>query len=190
MKEYIINNHAWHCDCSTDNNTRNAWICSHNPERFLFFLGNQFYLITFYKCLQTDYQFKKDLVEKCCKDFKIFPEYKIEKSVDVCRELKNFRLKNQALKTIELQINYLYNNNAGKSFAITTETNFFDNICNQDIIDKNYKEAKDFLNEKGYTFLLDSLDLLYRHNKVYVLDNQEIYKSIDHLIQSINHQTI
>lgn len=189
MNEAILNNHAWYCDCSKNKDTPAAWMCSHNPERFMFFLGNQFFLITYYSCNQLDYDFKKDLVKRCCKDFKIFATYDIEKSVDVCKELKNFRIKNEALKTKIIQINYCYYNAAGKEFAITTEADYLDHICNQDTIDENYKEAKAFLIDKKYNFLLDQLENLYNHNKVYVLDRQEIFKSIDHVIKSINQLT-
>jgi hypothetical protein len=191
MKEYILNTHAGYCDCSNEklSNTHRAWMCSHNPERFLFFLGNQFFLITYYRCLQLDYEFKRHLVEKCCKDTEIFPKYEVNKSVDVCKELKNFRIKNQALRKKIEQVNYLYTNAAGKEYAITTSTDYFDHICDQDIIDKNYKIAKEFLESKNYNYLINQLEDLYKENVVYILDRQEIFKSIDHIINSINQLT-
>lgn len=164
--------------------------CEMNPEKFLFFLGNEFYLITYHNCfkLANDYDFKIDLIKRICNDFQIFEYYEIDKSY-VDEDLKEFRRKNKDLKKYIQQVNYVYSNAAGKEYCITTKANYIDAICNMDTVKNNYNIAKETLINSGNDYLLDSLNNLYHKNYIGKLDDIEIVRTVEHLIKSINKLT-
>ena len=67
-----------------------------NPERFLFFLGNQFFLITYHSCLSHDkYDFKKSLIEQLIGKYKIFERWNVNRGVNTEKDLKDFRIRNK-----------------------------------------------------------------------------------------------
>lgn len=189
MKEFLLDQHSASCPCH--NGPQKGWLkyCDLNPERFLFFAGNQFFLITYYACweqlFENKYDFKVNLIEQVVGGYKIMERWKVNRSVKVDEELRNFRLKNQSLRKHIQQVNYLYFDNASRRYAITTKTDFIDRICDQDTIDTNYLAAKVFLQDKGHNWLVDELTALYEMNLVYV-DKAEQFKTIDHLVKSIN----
>lgn len=189
MKEQFLEEHTTLCKNNTS--IYGQKFCNHNPERFLFFVGNKFVLVTYHRCMEFGdrYDFKKFIIESVIKNSKIFELYKVERSVNVNQELKDFRIKNKSLRKHIQQVNFMYADNSGKSYAITTKTPFIDWICNQQEIDNNFKDAKDYLIEKEYKWLIPELDDLYKYNYVYNCDDVEMSKTIDALVKSI-HQLI
>lgn len=191
MKEFIIDQHAWNCPCQRKK--VNDWdkMCELNPERFLFFLGNQFILVTYFTCLSfgDKYLFKKELVELACKKSKFFDRWEVERSIDVKSELRDFRVRNTALRKYIQQVNYLYYDNAGKQYAITTKVKYIDKICDQELIDTNYENAKLSIEKSKYKWLLKELDNLYYANLVHNDYDIEFVKTVDHLLIEINKLT-
>ena len=186
MKEYFLEEHSSLCRNNTGEYYKD--FCKYNPERFLFFVGNKFVLVTYHQCLEFGerYEFKKSIIDAIIKNNKIFDLYKVDRSINIEKELKSFRIKNQALKKYIQQVNFIYSDNANKSYAITTKTDFLEHICNQEEIDENYKKAKSFLKDKKYDWLLDDLDNLFMYNKVYDSEDTEYHKTIEILVKSIN----
>jgi hypothetical protein len=187
MKEYFIDEHNKSC---IDNDKFKEYHSCY-PERFLFFLGNDFYLIAFNSCLEhwrDRYDFKVDLIKSFCENNKPktleLDRYLIQKSWNVETYLKDFRIRNRNLKTHVCQVNYLYRDNAMKEYAIVTKTKFIDAICDSKIVNDNYQKAELFLKEKGYTWLLDELKSLWLQNTYYIGD-AEVFKSIAHCIKEI-----
>jgi hypothetical protein len=189
MKEFLLDQHDPCCPCSKG--PQQGWLrhCDLNPERFLFFAGNEFFLITYYSCLENrfenKYDWKVNLIEQVIGGYKIMERWNVNRSVNVNGELRNFRIRNQSLRKHIQQVNYIYFDNASRPYAITTKTDFIDRICDQDTIDSNYIAADRIIKEKGYEWLVKDLKYLYEMNMVYV-DKAEQFKTIDHLVKSIN----
>lgn len=195
MKEFYLDLHSETCSCHPDNKEKKTYwsdFCEYNPERFLFFIGNKFALITYHNCISfyDKYDFKKSLIDKAIKNSKVFQKWEVNRGVSVSSELKDFRLKNKELRKYIQQVNYLYRDASGKQYAITTKTDYLDSICNQDIIDENFKTAEEYLKSKEYDWLLTELKDLYRANIVVRnYDDLEVFKTTEHLIKSINQLT-
>jgi hypothetical protein len=136
----------------------------------------------------NEYQFKKEIVEKAIENFKILELYEVNKSVDLENDLKKFRIKNNQLRKYIQQVNYIYYSGNRKIYAITTKTKYLDSICNQDNLYKNYLDAKDYLIKYELDYLIDSLELLFKNNLIYTGNVAEHFKTIDHLVKSINKQ--
>lgn len=196
MKEHYIDMHLDDCPSHPDyKKDHGEWLCLNsfcelNPDRFLFFLGNDFYLITYHMCLNRydEYDFKVSLVEAIIKRYKIFDLYKVNKSVNIDKDLKNFRIKNQALRKYIKQVNYIYGG-FGKEYAITTTVDYIKSIVNQEIIYENYKKAKEYLEQNKYLWLIEKLDKLMQMNYLSQPTDVEYFKTIDYLIHSINNLT-
>ena len=189
MKEFFLDSHSEHCSSNKKNSYFSNY-CEENPERFLFFVGNNFVIITYYKCnsYYDKYDFKVVLIKNVLTNNKIFETWRVNKSVDLEKDLKNFRIRNQSLRKNIQQVNYIYSDNAGKQYAITTTANYLEFIANQDEIDKNYKDAKEFLIKNEYNWLIKELDNLYWNNRIVIRYEHEveICRTIEHLTKSIN----
>lgn len=188
MKHFYLDEHRWFCDTKINNGSIRKSYCELNPEHFLFFVGNEFILITYHKCMEggDGYNFKKELIEQVIEKFKIFPRYEVNRGVDVEKNLKNFRLRNIPLRKFIKQVNFIYSDATGKEYAITTLIEYLDSICNEDAIRKNYKEATEYLSNYKYDSLLDELYSLYSANSFgNINDAAECHKTTEHIIKSI-----
>ena len=185
MKEFYLDTHS--NLCSSKKESYFSSYCKLNPQRFLFFLGNDFFLITYYNCMShSGYDFKKSLIEEVCQKNKIFRRYEVNISVNVERDLKDFRIRNKELRKYISQVNYLYYDGAGKEYAITTLTNYKKRLFdNNDTILKNYQMAKEYLGQKEYHWLLPQLDELFYANCLRFCDEVEIFKAKEHLLKRI-----
>jgi len=184
MKKYHLDSHSVLCP----DNKEQRNFCETHPRIFLFFLNNQFHILTYYSCksMHGHIDFKMDMIKEVLNKFEILPWYDVRKSV-VEDDLKEYRLRNKNLKKYLKQVNYIYSDNANKIYYITTEVDYFDHLTNQDEIDKSYKEAHDYLNDNGYSNYFTDLKDLYLANKVYQNKDTElqIFKTIDHLVKQI-----
>jgi hypothetical protein len=160
--------------------------CKSKPSRVILCIKSNFYLITFHDCIVGEkYEFVKNIVQALVSKFKIYEKYEIYRGYEVEKNVREFRLKNQNLRKTVLEVNYLYSNCTGKEFAITTEVPFFDALCNEEILLNNYNKANEYLEKAKYHWLQDNLKDLMHYN-LYRLSDCETYKTIDHLIKSIN----
>lgn len=186
MKERYIKQHAE--DCGENGN--GSKFCDYNPERFLFYLKNDFYLITYPRCLRgytpwVDFNLK--IIKSFIGNNKVYKYYETNKSVRVDEDLKEFRLRNKTLREYVQEVNFLYGNCAKwNQFAITTKIRYLDYIVSQKERLVNYKKAEEYLKKNGFDFLLQDLEDLYLANSLGIYDEAEIYKTIDHLVNSIN----
>jgi hypothetical protein len=192
MEEYFIDVHSDFC---TGRQSKDAYseYCQHNPERFLFYLKGRFFIIIYYPCLNgygERYAFKAEIISKIIEKNKIFPLWKVETSINLERDLKSFRIKNVPLRKNVKEVNYIYADAADKKYCIATTVNYLDTVCNSEEIDKNYKEAKEYITKKGYDWLLYQLDELYKHNWIGDADDNVITCTIDTIVKIINKQTI
>jgi hypothetical protein len=190
MKETYLNYHAEFCSSNNPKGSIYDKYCEMNPERFLFFLGNKFHLLTYHKCLHDfdKYDFKMQVIQKLIESKKIYTTYNMCRGVDVKKELKEFRLRNKSLKKTIEQVHYIYADNARKEYAITSKISFIESLYNADEIYTNYQIAKDWLLAQEYEWLLPKLDDLYLANVGWNSDEIEICKSIDHMVEIIQKQ--
>lgn len=174
MVELYLDLHANHCpDNSKNEKTQWANVCTLNPNRFLFFLGTKFILITYNSCMNSGdkYDFRATLIDTLIKRDRIFDVYEVNRGVNV-KDIRTIKQKLEkygkdiVVEDIE-QINFIYQDNAGKKYAITTTAKYSDAICNQKEIDENYKAAKEMLEKNKYEWLLEPLEELYNANKIY-----------------------
>lgn len=189
MQEYFIDSH--HPNCQPDPDRWTAKICEMNPRRFLFRLKGEYYLIHYHNCITNHdtYGFKKSLVEQVlnliCKKSRTLGLYEVNKSVCVDKELKELRLRNKALRKTVHEINYIYADNAGKMYAITTAIPFMDWVASEPKDYENFEVAMKFLDER-HSHLKDQLKDLHNYNNFgRYTEPANIVKSIDHLIKSI-----
>jgi hypothetical protein len=145
-----------------------------------------FYLVTHYKCHEQGgkYEFYQDIIKQVFDQVKCYPYYDVTRQSANDR-LKDFRIRGKALKKTIKEINYIYYDNAGRKYAITTEASFIESLCNNDILTENYKEMNEYLQKTKYKYLTPELDALYESNLIYV-DEIEVVKSIDNLVELIN----
>jgi hypothetical protein len=179
MKEHFLSQHSFTCE---------GTYCELNPERFLFFVKNNFILITYYGCMHNGgkYYWKKELVEAVIKNSKAYSLSFVSTGVNLERDLRNFRLHNESLKKHYQEVNFIYSDNAGKRYAITNKVDYLEFIANQSELEGNYQMAKEFLSEKRYKWLLPQLDELMQYNSVYGDSTAEEFKTVDYLIKSIH----
>ncbi len=186
MKEYILDIHSERCtEFALESDIHR--FCEMNPERLLIFAGNQFFLLTYYRCTSVTYDrydFIRELISEAIGKFKILELYEVRKSVDISKELKNFRMHNKQLRQYIEQVNFIYRSSSTE-YAITTYTKYIDVICDRDIIIENYKKAKTFLEKKEYHYLINQLDKLLQVNDPIVYDDTEIFKTTEFLIKKI-----
>ena len=159
-------------------------------KRFLFFAGNDFHLITYFCCLNNSnkYQFRIGIIEHLVKNIQKLNIYEIKKIRDPFKVLKDFRIKNKSLKKVIYQVNFTYPQNCG----VVSKIDFLDAFFNQEKLTENYNKAKEYLINNEYEYLLDELDTLYKHNKMYFYNSDELEyetcKTIDAVIKQINKQ--
>lgn len=182
MKEKYIDYHTTICQ---KNKFEHSY-CVKNPQRILIYLKTNFHLITYHSCINYDrIDFAKELITNTVENFKLFETYEIYRGYELEKDIKEFRIRNKNLRKKVMEVNYIYSNCTRKKWAITTEVDFFDALCNNELIIKNYKKASDFLKENHYDWLQEDLTELWHMNH-YPLSEYECYKTIDHLIKSIN----
>jgi hypothetical protein len=156
---------------------------------FLLFIKNKYILIRYHNCENYfgHLDYKQDLIKRIIKDNKIFPLFDVEREKysynDFCMD-SNLNL---PLKKYAKQINYIYYDNAGKQYAITTKSDFFDEIFLQQDRNKSFNECKEYLKNIGLEdLLLTDLNKLHQANSINYVTEIESVKSIDSLIKSID----
>lgn len=190
MEKIILTQHHKNCKKSLK---ESPWSDVNNNE-FFFQAGGQFYLIVYCDCM-VPYHInhldeKMDVIRMVIENVKIYSLYTAYRE-RIDTTLKDFRLRGIALKTMVKDINYIYSNNAGKRFAITSKIDYIDRIFNQEEFKKNYEETLSELsvydNTRDRSYLINELKELYSFN-IWWEDNYEIVKTIDHMRTLINKQ--
>lgn len=188
MKYYYLDSHSFICKHQHELGRR---YCEQNPENFLIFVKNKFVLIDYHCCLNSGdhIEWKRKLVESLIKQSKIFETFELSKSVNLKEELKEFRIRNRSLRKWIYQVHYLYGGNGcngGKHYCIASKVKYMDAVCDAEEIKNNYVEAREYLINNDKKYLLDELKNLYLENPVWNIDDVEICKTVDHIVESIN----
>lgn len=162
--------------------------CEQNPVHFLLFVKNKFILIDYHCCMNggDHIEWKKQMIDSLIKNSKIFPKYELGKSIRVKEELKDFRLRNQHLRKWVYQVHYLYGSNNYTEYCIASKVKYMDALCDAEEIEKNFDEAREYLSKYKNPSLIKELERLYFANPVWDIDEIEICKTVDHIVDSIN----
>lgn len=181
MEKYI-DYHSTYCF----NNKHSHSFCIGNPQRVIVYLKTKFHLITYHNCAWYDrIDLVKKIIENSIEKMKLFDKYEIYRGYEIEKDIKEFRIRNKNLRKKVMEVNFIYSNCTRKKWAITNEVNFFDALCNNEMIYENYKKTSEFLKDNQYDWLQEDLTELWHMNH-YHLSDYECYKTIDHLIKSIN----
>lgn len=187
MDEILLTQHA--DNCSSRKVIKNSWdcFCENNPEHFLFFYNNQFKLVTYFSCISQycpHLSFKEDIIKACLDKYKVYNPYEVGRW-HISEHLIEVRNRGASLKKWIEEINYLYEDNAGKEYAITTKTDFHICCYNQEERDDNYIKAKKYLedNYSNHKNLFNQLDALYKINisPIQYMNERDIATTIDQL---------
>lgn len=177
MKERYLNIHSSFC---------NSAFCEMNPKRFLFFANNQFYLITYHRCMEygDEYAFKQGIVKSVVSKSREKESVRVERCCD-----KDYRRENNLVKNlggVVNWVNYIYENAARKQFVIYSSTKYIDAIAAQAEIDENYKAALEYLKANDYNeYLEDELRDLYYANKLWI-PHSVMYSTTEELLKQLN----
>lgn len=189
MKEFFLDKHSSVCEDRITKQDFCSSFCELNPERFLFFIKNEYYLVTYHRCLNHPHiDFKEDIIKKIIEISKVYETYKVNRSVRVDDDLKDFIRHNKTLKKYAQEVNYLYSNASGLQYAITTKVNYIEHICSDFERMKTYKEAEDFLTKNDFEWLIPSLVQLHRANNLYEYDESVRVRTVDALIKMIKEE--
>lgn len=186
MNDIYLDEHTYYCSIHRECNNREC----HNISYVLLFIKNKYLLVRYNSC-QNQFghlDYKQDLIKRIIADNKIFPLFKVNREKYNNNDFCIYGRLNLPLKKSAKQVNYIYSDNAGKQYAITTKTDFFDEIFAQNERDIAFMEAKKYLQNIGLDNLLRDLEELHIANSINRVNDIAIVKTIDNLLQEINLQ--
>ena len=166
-------------------------ICELNPSNFILYFHGHFYLFTIHQCLigESECSFLHRLIENSIKKT---PKEKYTFETNRCAfntELSENRKRGMVTQKWLDEIHYVYSNAAHAMFCITTRYKYLSVVgdMNSENIEKSYLEAREYLTNNGYEYMIGELDELYRLNRIYISE-ATTYKTTDLLIKTINHE--
>jgi hypothetical protein len=164
-------------------------VCENNPHHFLFFVGVEFYLLTYFGCMKEGHHldFKRDIVKKVLGTCKDLPMYEVTNEA-LCKDrFAEFRLRGTPLQKTMRQVNYIYHDATGLQYAITTKTPFIQSFFNKELVIENGEKAMEFLKREQLNYLCDELESLIKANTKW-LDKSDavIIQTIDQITKHIN----
>jgi len=189
MEEIVVDVHSelctMHIEHTGEFESINCW-CDHNPIIVIFYIKNKFYLIKYFRCLESGdkYGLYQNWIGQILGKTKIIEHYLIDRYTLDERLIESIKFSRQIKRTLQ-QVNHVYYNAAGKEFAITTKMNFINELTND--ITAEYKNAIEYLKENDYDYLIPELSKLYEANNIYVND-VTICKTVDYFIETIKKQ--
>lgn len=204
MKTFLIKEHSNSCKHNMDQAKENflnsqktssdEWIyqlniCRNYNEK-LFFFNNEFCYVEYPSCLQRgekDCDFVVKMLQQL-KEVNNLPLNLIDKGIVDDSTLRDFRIRGIEIERDFTEINYLYSNNAGKTWAITTKKPWFDVLNYNDIIEEDYLKMTEFLKKHDKKHLLKNLERILLRNKIDISDF-EIIKTAEHLSKLLIQKT-
>lgn len=163
-------------------------ICLLNPTHLLFYTNANYYLLTYYKCLNAGDRIGlvKSVIESTVKGDTKLVNSKVRKSICLDTDLKKARLRNEVLKLNHSEVNYTYFDNAGKGYCIKTNSDLLKEAFNYKLKRDNYLELKSYLQSIGLDRVVVELEELYELNLVFPPTKTEVDKTLNHTIKNIN----
>jgi hypothetical protein len=179
MIDFYLDEHTHYCSLHRD------W---DNISHALLFIKNKYLLVRYNSC-QNQFghlDYKQDLVKRIISDNKIFPLYEVEREKYSYNDFCIYGKLTLPIKKTAKQVNYIYFDNAGKQYAITTKTDFFDEIFAQQDRNESFLEAKDYLENNCLDYLVKDLKRLHDANSINSITESTCVKTMDELLKTIN----
>ena len=178
MKTFYLSEHSTYC--------HNPY-CDAMPEEFIFFMANRFIHLKVHGCLWGRIDDKLDLVKRITKNSNLYSIYDVDKKYDIERVLHKCIDTGEFINRSIFTINYLYQSSRYEISAICTTSNVVEEFMNNDVIEQNYHDAKQWLIDNKKDYLIDSLEKLYYHNTIRIDDSCAV-QTVDKLIKVIKKQ--
>jgi hypothetical protein len=146
-------------------------------------------LVRYHNCenFYNHLDYKQNLIKRIITDNKIFALHDVKREKYSYNDFCIYGKLNLPMKKNAKQVNYIYSDNAGKEYAITTKTDFFDEILSQNERDLAFVDAKEYLQNIGLDdLLLSDLKQLHQANSINSINDITIVKTIENLLKSIH----
>jgi hypothetical protein len=186
MRNIVVKEHHENCNLKGDEKMHPYTICSTWQQ--VFYFNGEFVFIEMPRCnwsgsLMSDFE-KIEIMLENSKHKWILD---VGRSANMDREFKNYRIRGTRLKKWVDEVNFLYYDNAGRQYAVTTKIKFTEDLVNQAKLEEEYKKAKDFLEEGAFSssWFSESVDDIYKENKMYISPFEE-YQTLKHLRLELN----
>lgn len=173
--------------------TERAW-CENHESNFLFFIGNEFILLTYFGCSEygNHLDFKEDVIKRVTSLKELNVNY-VNRAITIDKILKSDNLRGKIFKRTINQFVYIYSDNADRRYAFTYRTNWI-NIDMKKISD-SYNKMVSYTKELGiYHYVEWQLNNLYEENMSIFRNTTtekveiELVKSINNLTKKINYE--
>jgi hypothetical protein len=165
--------------------------CNNRIEHFLFYLNNDFYLISYNECLNKGehLDFKEYIVKSIIKNKFSNQNYITERGM-YYSDLKKIILSGYIFEKQIVEVNYIYSD---RERVIKSKKSFIDRIISNDEYESNAKEMQKKLNElfedDELNYLESQFIKLYNANKVPLyIDESEKIKTTDLLIKLMQNE--
>jgi hypothetical protein len=190
MKHWQLREHSDYCKQAHNQSSFNY--CERNPEQILFYSQGDYYLLTINSCLfgANKYDSIVEIFNKIGSLKKKTRLNEFKKITDVDRMFKDFRLRDMVFSDIHHEVNYVYYNNGGKEYNITSKVNLFDAIewRENKSFYNNYKEMESYLISIGLDLMLPQLKNLMYSNTFNNPSKKEVVITIDNILDKIQKQ--
>jgi hypothetical protein len=186
MRNIMVKEHHENCNLIGDERMHSYSFCSSWQQ--VFYFNGEFVFIEMPSCNWTNHSLSSfEKIEIMLENSKHKWVLDVNRSISMNTEFKNYRIRGARLKKWVDEVNFLYYDNAGRRYAVTTKIKFTEDLINQSKLEEEYKKAKDFLKEGAFSFsrFSESIDDIYKENKMYISPHEE-YLTLNHLRLELN----
>jgi hypothetical protein len=166
-------------------------MCKANYIDFIVLFNCDFHHVTIPKCLIPSYLSYPDqrlfLIENLFADMIKKEKWQVYKSVKIDDHLKAAMNDSASLGELTTEVNFIYQNNAGKEFAIVTEKPKIDAILQSEQLRENYYIAQKYLIQNNKKEHLPLIKELYLLNVYYELKPALIFKTIEEFSKQLTY---
>jgi len=187
MRDIIVTEHHESCSCNSKD-MHELGLSSCRSWQQVFYFNGEFIFVETPNCIWTnpflsDFEKIEIMLEKSTHKWII----DVNRSIHMDREFKNYRLRGARLKKWVEEVNFLYYDNAGKEYAVTTRIKFTQDLINQIKLKEEYEKAIEYLNNSAFSpsVFKDNIEGLYRKNMMYLTPAEE-YRTLKHLRLELN----
>lgn len=186
MRNIVVKEHHEDCKCEGDLRIRSYSIC--NTWQQVFYFRGEFVFVEMPNCIWHGTSLSDfEKIEIMLENSKHKHIYDVKRSMHLDREFKNYRIRGARLKKWVDEVNFIYYDNAGRQYAVTTKIKFTEDLINQSKLKEEYEKAIEFLNEGAFSpsSFEDKIKRIYEENFMYI-SPQEEYRTLKHLRLELN----
>jgi hypothetical protein len=163
--------------------------CQLNPQNFVFFAGSDFYLLTYFGCIEgySHLDFKREVLKEIFGRYSDLEWYKVGNERYNDDRFKDFALYGTGLHESIRQVNYIYRDAVGMRYCITTEMPFIEAFFNLEKVEANAQKAIDYLKANRLDYLCSEVEQLLQYNIIGLRKSDAvIIKTINQITKIIN----